>query len=462
MLGRFCIVAVICVAVLGGMNRVMGQATNDIKKLGLPAEVTAIVRAGNGDILLLQMDSLSKAAIFDFKEGKITGYVSLGGNDTLVAGNADSVILLLRDKKILQRWSLHPLEKKLTIALPISDEIDGLAAGYASNAPVLVMGRKGPSFIDATSLKPVKIENNLQNGDWHPHPQYPIRVQASADGSTFAGYVPGISPSGLRTLRLVGNRLVSKYEHESVGMQIPSADGSLLFTAAGIYNSDLRPLGKNPQDRMQVFPTVHPAYYFGVSGNEWNGEQQSISLYATSDRTLLYTFTDLLDQRNRNDMPRPDRSDRSLPLSDRITANPAARKLVMIDESRKSLTIRTLDVVKLLSDRGIDYLFVESLPVTSAKPGQDYEYAIKVLSKSGSVKFTLDSGPTGMTISPDGVLRWKVPAKPEEDAPGVIVTIEDGSGQSIIHAFAIQTATKGVAAPVEIAPGEDGGAPLPR
>src|SRR5262245_6297755 len=84
------------------------------RKVSVPAVVSKVIRAGRGDILLLQMNSLAKAAIFNIKAEKITGYIPLGDSDTLVAGTADSVILLLRQKKVIQRWTLQPLEKTLT------------------------------------------------------------------------------------------------------------------------------------------------------------------------------------------------------------------------------------------------------------------------------------------------------------------------------------------------------------
>ena len=61
-----------------------------------------------------------------------------------------------------------------------------------------------------------------------------------------------------------------------------------------------------------------------------------------------------------------------------------------------------------------------------------------MLSKAGKVKYSLDSGPDGMSITSDGVLRWNVPAGFNESAVGVIVSIEDGSGQSLFHAFEIR------------------------
>ena len=93
-----------------------------------------------------------------------------------------------------------------------------------------------------------------------------------------------------------------------------------------------------------------------------------------------------------------------------------------------------------LNNAGIDYLFVDSLPVTAADPGKPYRYPITVKSKKGGVRFTLDSGPEGMTLSKDGVLTWNVPAHFEAGPAGVIVTVEDSAGQNVFHTFNVQVA----------------------
>ncbi|MES2459906.1 MAG: putative Ig domain-containing protein [Armatimonadota bacterium] len=400
-----------------------GAKETDPLEIKLPSELDRVIRCGNGDLLLFQMNKLAKVAVFDIRTEKIIGYVPLGGNDTLVAGNADSILLLARDKKVLQRWTLRPL----------TEPVDGITAGYASTAPVLIMTRQGPRFLNPTTLKLIAADPAQGRNDWHPHPQYPIEAAASADGSTFAGWVPGLSPSGIRTLRLQGSTLMSKYEHESVGPQYPSADGALIFTSSGVYSTDLKPLDREQGQSLTTFPTLSPAYYIGVRTGRFGEESKpTVSVFNTGDRTILLTFDSLpgmgkIDPFNRD----------FLGLANRIIAHPAAKKLVIVDEKRTSLHVLPLDIVKALNEKEIDYLFVESLPITTVSPGKPYTYAIKVLSKAGKVKYTLDSGPKGMTLSPTGVLRWNVPANFDEENTSVIVTIEDGSKQSLFHTFSL-------------------------
>ena len=64
-------------------------------------------------------------------------------------------------------------------------------------------------------------------------------------------------------------------------------------------------------------------------------------------------------------------------------------------------------------------------------------YEIAVKSRRGGVHYTLDSGPTGMSLSDDGKLVWSVPASQPRGRQGVIVTIKDASGEEVMHSFNI-------------------------
>jgi hypothetical protein len=409
----------------------------EFQKVELPSAVDSVIRAGRGDLLLLRMGKLAKLAVFDIKAGKIAGYIPLGGNDTLVAGTADSIILVARDKKVAQRWSCDNLEKKLTVTLPIAEELNSLAAGYDSTAPILIMTGNGPHLIDPVTLDAFVTYSSEDPTKWNLIPDYPIQVAASADGTTFAGWAPHVSPSGIRILRVEGHLISGKYEHQSVGRQTPSADGALLFTDAGVYNADLKPLDRgNRGVRMCTFPTLNPGYYVGVASGGLKTDQPAptVGIYTTADRTLLLTLDELPGFSKNQE---PDRNSDQLPISDRIIVHPAAKKMIIVDSERTYLHIVPLDIVKALDDKGIDYLFVESLPITKAVPGGKYEYPIKVVSKAEKLKFTLETGPEGMTITRNGVLRWKVPRSFAIGKVDVTVTIENAAKQSALHSFSI-------------------------
>ena len=61
-------------------------------------------------------------------------------------------------------------------------------------------------------------------------------------------------------------------------------------------------------------------------------------------------------------------------------------------------------------------------------------------SKKGGLRFQLDSGPPGMTVSPEGRVTWNVPRGYEAAEVSVILTVRDAGGQEVLHSFRLQVA----------------------
>ena len=411
----------------------------------LPAPADEVIPAGGGRYLLLRIDKLAKLAVYDVAQDRIKGYVPLGSTDTLVAGGLDTIVLVSRDKNVIQRWKIEPLEKELTVALVVA-QVDGVALGHASHGPVLVMTRGGPQFFSLSTLKPIDLSFSGPNGmgDWRPHPQYPIYVAASADGQSFAGWYRGLSPPGLRLIHIQGDTIVARHEHDGAGTLLPSWDGSQVFTRNGVLSADLKPLGADQFRQKTCIPTYRPGYFLTVTvpdpyRNPNGGVKNAgatLSIYSTSDRSMLVTLPPMPEVT----VPRDSYANApgTLEWQERIFLVPQHQRLVTVADTRDQLVIRPFDMVETLEHAGIDYLFVDSLPVTVADPGKVYQYPIVVQSKKGGIKFSLDSGPQGMKLSKDGVLTWPVPANFDPGPTGVIVTIEDTSGQNVFHTFNIQ------------------------
>jgi hypothetical protein len=413
------------------------------KNVALPAPVDAVTPAGGGRYLLLRIDKLAKLAIYDVALDRIKGYIPLGSADTLVAGGADKLVLVARDKNVIQRWKIDPPEKELTVALVVS-QVDAAVMGHASQGPLLLMTRSGPQFFSLQTLKPADVSYAGGNGtgDWRPPSDNGMLVNASADGQSFAGWYRGLSPSGLRLMRVQGANAVSRYEHDGAGTLIPSWDGSLVFTSNGIFSSDLKPVNAEQFRQKVCIPAYRPGYFLTVSSvdpsrqgpNSGVKPATTLSLYTTADRSLLVTLPPMTEITAQRDATGPG----SLDWQQRVFLVPQCRRLVTVADTRDQLVVRPFDLMAALDRAGIDYLFVDSLPVTVADPGRPYRYPIAAQSKKGGIRFSLDSGPAGMTISRDGVLSWQVPANAEPGPIGVIVTIEDASGQNVFHTFNVQ------------------------
>jgi len=413
------------------------------KTIQLPAPADAVTPAGGGRYLLLRIDKLAKLAIYDVALDRIKGYIPLGSADTLVAGGADKLVLVARDKNVLQRWKIDPPEKELTVALVVA-QVDAAVMGHASQGPLLLTTRTGPQFFSLQTLKPAEVAFNGPNGmnEWRSFGESGMLVNASADGQTFAGWFRNSSPSGLRVMRVQGGSATVRYEHDSAGALMPSWDGSLLLTANGVYSADLKAINPDVFRQRLCIPAYRPGYFLTVAyndpnrGNANNGTKPAtkLSLYTTADRSLLVTLPPLPE------VTPPQNAFTPAPLDwqQRVFLVPQCQRLVTVADTRDQLVVRPFDLMEALDRAGIDFLFVDSLPVTVADPGKPYRYPITVQSKKGGIKFSLDSGPAGMTLSKDGVLSWQVPGNAEPGPTGVIVTIEDASGQNVFHTFNVQ------------------------
>jgi hypothetical protein len=121
----------------------------------------------------------------------------------------------------------------------------------------------------------------------------------------------------------------------------------------------------------------------------------------------------------------------------RIHFLPQAKLIVTIPASNDQLVLHRLDVDAALEKSGVDYLFVTSDAPGSARKGETYNYQVTVKSRKGGLKYRIESGPAGMTVSDGGKVTWRVPAGfPDPDATGILV-ITDAAGQERFHTFTV-------------------------
>ena len=100
-------------------------------------------------------------------------------------------------------------------------------------------------------------------------------------------------------MTLEGDTAKCRYEHSSAGVLQPSYDGNLLFTGGGIYSADLKTVLPEQFRGVVCFPSYHPAYFLGFSGQgrgfnpRRTAETAKLSLYSTGDKRLLISSRNL-------------------------------------------------------------------------------------------------------------------------------------------------------------------------
>ena len=127
----------------------------------------------------------------------------------------------------------------------------------------------------------------------------------------------------------------------------------------------------------------------------------------------------------------------ALALHQRLFLLSAADALVSVPSTSDQFIVQPFNIQGELDKAGTDYFFVSSMPPTVLQRGKTTSYQIEVLSKHGNVQYRLSSAPPGMSLSPQGLLTWDVPADYSAAVAHAAITVRDASGQEILHMISL-------------------------
>lgn len=415
----------------------------EVVNLKLPDTVEDVEVGGSGRFLILHLKKTRKLAIFDVNEAKITKYLSLASDDIAYTAGAEKLFVVLRDKRIIQRYDLLTFERELTQTVPLTSEVSTIAMGSASVGPLLLAGSSDRQsemmFLDPRTLAKQDIEvvgSRSYQSDFGGNRG---DLAVSSDGSVFSFWRYGVSPSGVYSLLIKGSKAHLHYEHDSVGSIFPSPDGTRLYTGTGIRNLEGQPIGQERRGQ-RILPAVHGLYTLRAVGEEDSDKGARVSVhFETDDRPLVTLQHVRLPSSERNRRARMDKS---------IVFVPEANLIVTVPQPRDHLLLHKVDVDQALDASGVDYFFVNSQAPKTYTPGETYGYQISTKSKKGGVKYGLEAGPEGMEISNSGVVKWN-PGGQEAEEHSVIVNLSDASGQEVYHTFQLKSSATN--APTKIA-----------
>jgi predicted Zn finger-like uncharacterized protein len=436
-------------------------------RVSLPGAVHDVCVGGGGRFLILHLPDQRQLGVFDCNEAKIVKYLPLAEDNVLFAAGMTKLLVVLPDKNLIQRWDLTTLQREVTVPLPIPGKVCSVVMGSACDG-ALILG--GPSlrafgalplcFIDVETLKEIEpADPRVRGGTVGTHREYPHTMRVSADGRTVTMWNPELNPMGLQSVVLNGTSIHTYYEHTTVGDILPGPDGRTLYTANGMFSSELRKIGNDQKNRVPIrLPAVQGDYFVSLgtpdSLRNPDGDAKPIDLavHPAGDTRLLVTLSNVdgLDL----SLDPFGRSRSGLSLDKRLFLLPAAKLIVTLPASGDKLYLQRLDLDEALEKSGVDYLLVSSQPVNAAVKGKSYAYPVVVKSKKGGVTFKLESAPQGMKISKDGRLTWDVPADFGEHEVMILLAVGDSSGQEIFHTFPITIKNKGEAGAA--LPGEPG------
>src|SRR5262249_28588067 len=154
-----------------------------------------------------------------------------------------------------QRWDLATGVREATVPLPFPGTVRAVCLGSSSNGPLLVrwvervgqvvqQGRLLHNFLDVATLKLADVRMPPQQGFLHfQFNQGADQLRAWADGRMFTigSFLGG------QTQLLLLNGGEARYQNLpfQVGQVVPDPEGKVLYTTAGLFTPDGRPLGQD-------------------------------------------------------------------------------------------------------------------------------------------------------------------------------------------------------------------------
>ena len=233
-----------------------------------------------------------------------------------------------------------------------------------------------------------------------------------------------LAPPGFQTLAVHGAALKGIYNHESSNHLAPGPDGRTVYTGrGGVVHAEGKPskgggFRRGPPSELTI-PSPDPAYFLGISGLNDNLSPHlplksvAASVNAAGDGTrLLIAGLDKIDRGGPNESSIQD----DFTVEKRFHLIPAANLLITIPFSNDRLVVHRLDIGKALDQFADDRLVVTSSPILEQSRARPSSSRSMPGRRPSGLKYTLVSGPDGLTVSPTGRLSWPSPRPPGRSA----------------------------------------------
>lgn len=403
------------------------------KTIKLPSDITDVVRAKAGELLILELREIDKLAVFDTNMASIVATIPLP-KDAIFAAGLEYIIIVDQKKGNVEQWSLTSYNKERTARFPLVNEIDAASIGYSSQQPMIVRYKPVDgltcqyAFIDQISLEQANIE---YEGLPRIGGRQPVVISSNSFGNIFAVTFPNGGISQLEFPMIGGNQL-SLVRKSARGDVALSPAGFFFTSRTGVTASPLsvypalRPVGTPGP----CIPCLHPRLFLVVPGAAATGINRA---RATGRPDQLWSLAPMKPVANLPDLglgepPRDTPSKMTVPK--RVHYIPWSGMIVSIPFDDREILVQGFDPIRQLALLNEDTAFVLSVPPVTFTPGEEYAYRCRVLSTRGDVRYSLKKGPDGMRIR-NGVVQWKVPENFNEARVRFTLEITDSSGQLV-------------------------------
>ncbi|HSI34220.1 MAG TPA: putative Ig domain-containing protein [Tepidisphaeraceae bacterium] len=390
--------------------------------------------ANAGRLLVFYQPRARQLAVYDTASGKVLGTIKLGVDNVRFACGRDMVVVALPDQRIFQTYSLKTRERVKSAPFPSASPFKDVRMGNDSAGPVYAHFGADLAAIDLATLAPIKLRGKpVPAGE-------KIDYRVSADGQTVVIWDPHIGPTPFTIARVRNGAVTPVVSTEGFSMGnrrfTPTADGSLVLYETTVYTAGAKPLNTTLKGYENFVPTSDPRFLIAV--NETEGKRSDLAICTAVDRRVLAELkavsnvggTDGYD-RGRcgivHDMPGAGEP--------RVVYRPDAKLIALIPVTNDRIELITVGLGAAGAAPGA--LAVVSLPPSEIGVGETLSYQVQVVPEGAKVQYKVDAGPPGLTVSPAGLVKWKVAQRPVGGTASVILSVRDAGGQDVPHAFEV-------------------------
>ena len=121
-------------------------------------------------------------------------------------------------------------------------------------------------------------------------------------------------------------------------------------------------------------------------------------------------------------------------LPQRLFFVPNPARLIFLPPGSAAVHVFPVDLPAMLERSEHKVLFT-SIPPADVRTGKGYLYRATAVAAQGPVRYTLEKGPSGMTMTPEGVLTWPDTGTFRGTEAEVRITARDARGRTANQNF---------------------------
>ena len=409
-------------AVPGTTPLVEGLAGPVIVQLNEPWSHFSV--GGRGRWFIFDQPNAGSLVIVDIASGRVVHEVKPVLNDVLFAAGAEALFVARPAQGTLERIELTAFRREKLSSLPAASPPYALKIGTNAISPLFLACESDACLIDGRTLERIGDSIGARG-------QYGYEFQLSADGQTALGVVTGLSPVSWERMIVgkPGTQSVGSTSNHAKNWSGPTADGSLILIKSQECDRNLRRVAMGLFAKDRLLPTVDPRYFLAVQFGSGNVQCQICNV---ADRRTIYTI------RNFEDMGLTGTTQQQQSIRDRLETDrdsyfwllPDLKSFVTLNWDRQRISIYPFDLEEALRKKGDPWLYVTSIPPLNAVRGSELSHQFQTLSSFDRITYSLESPVEGMSISPQGELRWKVPIGLEQDSVRILVRAMSGDNEA--------------------------------